>query len=242
LFILTYQKGWNFYNILKDNISNRILYEDNHLLIINKLNNEIVQKDDSGDDSILEYFKQYIKEKYNKPGDVFLGLPHRLDRPVSGIVVLAKTSKALTRLTKMFKDKEIHKIYHAIVKDKPIPEQGEIRSYIKKNVSQNKSYTYQKEVADSKLAILNYKLISKSDSFYLLEIELLTGRHHQIRAQLAEIGSTIKGDVKYGYKRPNIDKGISLHARMITFVHPVKNEEINVIAPYPTENTWSFFR
>ena len=226
--------------MVKD-INNRILYEDNHLLIINKLNNEIVQRDNSGDDSILETYKAYIKEKYNKPGDVYLGLPHRLDRPVSGIVILAKTSKALTRLTIMFKEKEISKIYHAIVKDPPSKKNGQICSFIKKNSKQNKSYTYPSEVKDSKLAILNYKIIAKSDSFYLLEIDLQTGRHHQIRAQLAEIGSTIKGDVKYGYKRPNYDKGISLHARKVTFIHPVKNEEIVVIADYPEENTWKYF-
>jgi len=226
---------------LPENIENRILYEDNHLLIINKLNNEIVQRDNSGDDSILETYKAYIKQKYNKPGEVYLGLPHRLDRPVSGVVILAKTSKALTRLTKMFKEKEIEKIYHAIVKDAPQKEAGQISSFIKKNSKQNKSYTYKNEVRDSKLAVLNYKIIAKSESFYLLEIDLQTGRHHQIRAQLAEIGCTIKGDVKYGYKRPNFDKGISLHARKVRFIHPVKNEEITVIADYPVENTWRYF-
>ena len=226
---------------MPENIENRILYEDNHLLIINKLNNEIVQRDNSGDDSILETYKAYIKQKYNKPGDVYLGLPHRLDRPVSGVVILAKTSKALTRLTKMFKEKEIEKIYHAIVKDAPSNEAGQISSYIKKNTKQNKSYTYPNEVKDSKLAVLNYKIIAKSDSFYLLEIDLQTGRHHQIRAQLSEIGCTIKGDVKYGYKRPNFDKGISLHARKVSFVHPVKNEKMTVIADYPIENTWKYF-
>ena len=226
---------------MQENIENRILYEDNHLLIINKLNNEIVQRDNSGDDSILETYKAYIKQKYNKPGDVYLGLPHRLDRPVSGVVILAKTSKALTRLTKMFKEKEIEKIYHAIVKDAPSNEAGQISSYIKKNTKQNKSYTYPNEVKDSKLAVLNYKIIAKSDSFYLLEIDLQTGRHHQIRAQLSEIGCTIKGDVKYGYKRPNFDKGISLHARKVCFVHPVKNEKMTVIADYPIENTWKYF-
>ncbi len=224
------------------NIEDRILYEDNHLLIINKLNNEIVQRDDSGDDSILETYKAYIKQKYNKPGDVYLGLPHRLDRPVSGVVILAKTSKALTRLTKMFKEKEVKKIYHAIVKDYPPKESGQITSYLKKNSKQNKSYTYANEVKDSKLAVLNYKVINKSDSFYLLEIDLQTGRHHQIRAQLAEIACTIKGDVKYGYKRPNFDKGISLHARKVTFIHPIKKEEITVVADYPVENTWKYFK
>jgi len=226
---------------MQENIENRILYEDNHLLIINKLNNEIVQRDNSGDDSILETYKAYIKQKYNKPGEVYLGLPHRLDRPVSGVVILAKTSKALTRLTKMFKEKEIEKIYHAIVKDAPSNEEGQISSYIKKNTKQNKSYTYPNEVKDSKLAVLNYKVIEKSESFYLLEIDLQTGRHHQIRAQLAEIGCTIKGDVKYGYKRPNFDKGISLHARKVSFIHPVKNEKMTVIADYPVENTWKYF-
>ncbi len=226
---------------MQENIENRILYEDNHLLIINKLNNEIVQRDNSGDDSILETYKAYIKQKYNKPGEVYLGLPHRLDRPVSGVVILAKTSKALTRLTKMFKEKEIEKIYHAIVKDAPSNEEGQISSYIKKNTKQNKSYTYPNEVKDSKLAVLNYKVIEKSESFYLLEIDLQTGRHHQIRAQLSEIGCTIKGDVKYGYKRPNFDKGISLHARKVSFIHPVKNEKMTVIADYPVENTWKYF-
>lgn len=219
-----------------------ILYEDNHLLIINKLNNEPVQNDDSGDLSVIEKYKQYIKEKYNKPGEVFLGLPHRLDRPVSGIVVLAKTSKALTRLTKMFKEKQIEKIYHAIVKNKPVQNEGTISSYIKKNSKQNKSYTYKQEVKNSKHAVLHYKTISKSDSFFLLEIKLETGRHHQIRAQLAEINCPIKGDLKYGYRRPNYDKGISLHARKISFQHPVKKNILSITAPYPNEKTWNFFK
>lgn len=227
---------------MNKNIKKRILFEDNHLLIINKLNNEIVQRDSSGDDSILETYKQYLKEEYNKPGEVYLGLPHRLDRPVSGVVILAKTSKALTRLTKMFKEKQITKIYYAIVKGYPPQQNGTIKSYIKKNIKQNKSYTYPNEVADSKLAILNYKVIGNSDSFNLLEVDLLTGRHHQIRAQLAEIGCAIKGDVKYGYKNPNFDKGISLHARKVTFIHPVKKEEITVVADYPIERTWGYFQ
>ncbi len=217
------------------------MYEDNHLLIVNKLNNEPVQDDNTGDLSVLGKYKLYIKNKYNKPGEVFLGLPHRLDRPVSGVVILAKTSKALTRLTKMFKEKQITKIYHAIVKNKPPHNEDTLISYIKKNTKQNKSYTYKKEIEGSKQAILHYKVIAKSDSFYLLEIELETGRHHQIRAQLAEIGSPIKGDLKYGYKRPNFNKGISLHARKVTFQHPVKKNILTITAPYPEEKIWAFF-
>jgi 23S rRNA pseudouridine1911/1915/1917 synthase len=223
------------------NISERILYEDNHIIIVNKNNNEIVQGDISGDTPITETVKQFLKEKYNKPGEAFLGLPHRLDRPVSGIVILAKTSKVLTRLTQMFKDREIKKIYWAIVKDKPEQDEAELVNYLLKNTKQNKSYTQNDDSKGAKLANLNYKVIDKSDNFYLLEIELGTGRHHQIRAQLSDIGCPIKGDVKYGFRRPNFNKGISLHARRVEFVHPVSKELINITAPCGEENTWKYF-
>ena len=223
-------------------ISERVLYEDNHIIIVNKNNNEIVQGDMSGDEPITEIVKQYIKEKYNKPGEVFLGLPHRLDRPVSGIVILAKTSKALTRLTQMFKNREIKKIYRAIVKNKPENTEAELVDYLKKNTKQNKSYPQKDDKNGAKKANLHYKVIDKSDAFYLLEIELGTGRHHQIRAQLANIGCPIKGDIKYGYRRPNFDKGISLHAYKVEFTHPVSKEQIAVKAPYSEEKTWEFFK
>jgi len=223
------------------NVADRVLYEDNHIILVNKTNNENVQGDMSGDPPITDKVKQYLKEKYNKPGEVFLGLPHRLDRPVSGIVVLAKTSKALTRLTQMFKDREITKIYWAIVKNKPQQDEAELVNYLKKNSKQNKSYPEKDDSNGAKLANLNYKLIGKSDNFYLLEIMLGTGRHHQIRAQLSAIGSPIKGDVKYGFRRPNFNKGISLHSRRVEFIHPVSKEIINVTAPCTEENTWKYF-
>lgn len=224
-----------------DNIAERILYEDNHIILLNKTNNENVQGDMSGDPPITDKVKQYLKDKYNKPGEVYLGLPHRLDRPVSGIVVLAKTSKALTRLTQMFKDREIKKIYWAIVKNKPTNEEDELVNYLKKNSKQNKSYPQKNDSDGAKLANLHYKIIGKSDNFYLLEIELGTGRHHQIRAQLSAIGCPIKGDVKYGFRRPNFNKGISLHSRRVEFIHPVSKEIINVTAACTEENTWKYF-
>jgi len=218
-----------------------VLYEDNHIIIVNKTVSEIVQGDKTGDKPLSEIVKEWLKEKYNKPGNVFCGVTHRLDRPVSGIVIFAKTSKALSRLNEMFKNKEIKKTYWAIVKDTPKPEKAELRHYLVRNEKQNKSYAYDIEKPNSKLAILSYKVISKSDRYSLLEIDLQTGRHHQIRCQLAKIGSPIKGDLKYGAERSNPDGGISLHARKVSFTHPVSKEFIEVTAPLPEDNLWKAF-
>ena len=226
---------------MKENQTSNILYEDNHLIAVNKQVSEIVQGDKSGDKPLVENIKDYIKIKYNKPGQVYLGLPHRLDRPTSGIVLLARTSKALVRLNKMFQEKTIRKIYWAIVEQAPHETQGSLEHYLSKNEKQNKSYVFDEQKPQSKKAILLYRQIAKSDRYTLLEIELKTGRHHQIRAQLAQIGSVIKGDLKYGAKRSNPDKGISLHARQLQFIHPVKKESINIIAPVPDEALWQFF-
>ena len=198
-----------------------VVYEDNHIIIVNKTASEIVQGDKTGDTPLSETVKQYLKEKYSKPGNVFIGVAHRLDRPVSGLVVFAKTSKALSRLNEMFKNSEVKKTYWAVVKNLPREEEGELVNYLVRNEKQNKSYAYDKEVPGSKKAILHYRLIGRSQNYYLLEIDLKTGRHHQIRCQLAKIGCPIKGDLKYGADRSNPDGGISLHARKISFIHPV---------------------
>lgn len=219
-----------------------VLYEDNHIIAVNKNCSEITQGDKTGDTPLSEIVKQYIKEKYHKPGNVFLGVTHRLDRPVSGIVLFARTSKALTRLNEMFRTQQIDKKYWAIVTDAPQPTQNELIHYLQKNERQNKSYASHSETKNSKKAILTYKTISKSDRYTLLEITLKTGRHHQIRCQLSHIGSVIKGDLKYGAKRSNPNGGISLHARSVSFVHPVSKEQIQIIAPTPQEDAlWQFF-
>ncbi len=218
-----------------------VLYEDNHIIIVNKTVSEIVQGDKTGDKPLSEIVKEWIKEKYNKPGNVFCGVTHRLDRPVSGIVIFAKTSKALPRLNKMFQDKEIKKTYWAIVKNAPKDSEGTLTNFLVRNEKQNKSYAYDTEKPDSKKAILHYKLIGQSDKYNLLEIDLETGRHHQIRCQLAKMGCIIKGDLKYGADRSNPDGGISLHARKISFIHPVSKELIEVTAPVPDDNLWKAF-
>ena len=218
-----------------------ILYEDNHLLIVNKRVSQIVQGDKTGDVSLDKLLKDFIKQRDNKPGEVFLGIPHRLDRPVSGAVVFAKTSKALSRMASLFKEKEVEKIYHAIVEKCPEPGSGTLENYLTRNTKQNKSYVHSKEVKDSKHALLHYRKLASSDRYHLLEIELETGRHHQIRAQLAGIGSIIKGDRKYGARRSNPNGGISLHARKISFIHPVKKEQIEVMAPYPKMDIFPVF-
>ena len=218
-----------------------VLYEDNHIIIINKAAGEIVQGDKTGDKSLCDTMKLYIKEKYAKPGNVFIGLPHRLDRPVSGVVVFAKTSKALERLNNMFRDGNVKKIYWAITKGHPIPTEGEIDSWILRNEKINKSFSYPKEVKGSKHALLYYRQIAASKNYNLIEVELKTGRHHQIRCQLASIGCPIKGDLKYGAQRSNPDGSISLHARYIEFVHPVSKELIKVTAPLPTDSLWRSF-
>lgn len=215
-----------------------VIYEDNHIIIVNKTCSEIVQGDKTGDKPLSEIVKEWLKAKYNKPGNVFCGVTHRLDRPTSGIVVFAKTSKALSRLNEMFKTKEIKKTYWAIVKNMPKAPEGTLKNYLVRNEKQNKSYAYDMEKPNSKQAILHYKLIAQSDKYKLLEIDLETGRHHQIRCQLAKIGCPIKGDLKYGFDRSNPDGGISLHARKISFIHPVSKELIEVIAPTPDDNLW----
>ena len=216
----------------------QVVYEDNHIIIVSKRSGEIVQGDKTGDEPLSETVKQYIKAKYQKPGNVFLGVVHRLDRPVSGLVVFAKTSKALSRLNNMFRDGEVHKTYWAIVKNTPPYEEGELVNWIVRNEKQNKSYAYDHEVKNSKKAILRYKLMGHTDRYSLLEIHLLTGRHHQIRCQLSKMGCPIKGDLKYGAQRSNPDGSISLLSHRVEFVHPVSKENIVVEAPLPDDNLW----
>ena len=216
-----------------------VLYEDNHIIAVNKTCNEIVQGDKTGDTPLSEIVKAYIKDKYNKPGEVFLGVTHRLDRPTSGVVLFARTSKALTRLNEMFKSHEkIKKTYWAIVQNAPKQPQARLENWLVRNEKQNKSYIASPNAKDAKLAILTYTTIATSDNYTLLEIQLETGRHHQIRCQLAAIGCPIKGDLKYGAKRSNPDGGISLHARKIAFVHPVSKQEICITAPIPNDSLW----
>ncbi len=216
-----------------------VLFEDNHLIVVNKQCGDIVQGDKTGDIPLSEVVKNYIKDKYNKPGNVFLGVVHRLDRPTSGIVVFAKTSKALERFNKMLRDKKVTKTYWAVVKNKPQKEEGSIVSYLKKNPKNNKSTSYAEEFEGSKKAILHYRVIKALNNFYLLEINLETGRHHQIRCQLASIGSPIKGDLKYGFSRSNKNAGIHLHAKKIEFIHPVKKEPICITATPPNDAIWN---
>ena len=218
-----------------------VLYEDNHIIIVNKTASEIVQGDKTGDTPLSETVKQYLKEKYQKPGNVFIGVIHRLDRPVSGLVVFAKTSKALGRLNEMFRAGEVKKTYWAIVKNRPPEPEGELVHYLVRNEKQNKSYAYDSEKPGSKKAILHYRLIGHSDNYYLLEVDLKTGRHHQIRCQLAKMGCPIRGDLKYGFPRSNPDGSICLHARRVRFVHPVSKEVIEVVAPVPDSNLWHVF-
>lgn len=218
-----------------------VVYEDNHIIVVNKTSSEIVQGDKTGDVPLSEMVKQYLKEKYHKPGNVFIGVTHRLDRPVSGLVVLAKTSKALTRLNEMFRNGEVKKTYWAIVKECPKETEGELVHFLVRNEKQNKSYASDKAVKDGKQAILHYKLIGHSLHYYLLEVDLKTGRHHQIRCQLAKMGCPIKGDLKYGFPRSNPDGSICLHARSVEFVHPVSKELIRLTAPLPEGNLWKGF-
>ena len=212
----------------------QILYEDNHLIAVNKAPGEIVQGDKTGDKPLSDTLKEYIKLKYNKPGEVFLGVPHRLDRPTSGVVLFARTSKALVRLNEMFKDHDaMRKTYWAIVQGAPKQLEARLENYLIRNEPQNKSYIAKPGAKDAKLAVLTYRTLTRGDHYSLLEVELLTGRHHQIRCQLAAIGCPIKGDLKYGAKRSNPDGSISLHARQITFVHPVRKEQLTITAPVP---------
>ncbi|MBL4642985.1 MAG: RluA family pseudouridine synthase [Flavobacteriaceae bacterium] len=220
----------------KDNL--QVLFEDNHIVIVNKRAGDITQGDKTGDKPLSDVVKEYIKEKYNKPGQVFLGVVHRLDRPTSGIIIFARTSKALERLNKMLRDKTIKKTYWAVVKEQPKKENDTLTNFLKKNPKNNKSTAYSKEIDDSKKAILHYKTIKKLDNYSLLEVDLETGRHHQIRCQLANIGSPIKGDLKYGFNRSNKDGSIHLHARKINFTHPVSKEIVQITAPVPDEVIW----
>ncbi len=219
-----------------------ILYEDNHIIAVNKNSSEIVQGDKTGDKPLSEIVKSYIKDKYNKPGEVFLGVTHRLDRPVSGVVLFARTSKALTRLNEMFRTQEVEKTYWAIVCNPPKEREGRLVHYLVRNEKLNKSFAYDSEKPNSKKSILTYKLIASSERYHLLEVKLETGRHHQIRCQLAAMGCTIKGDLKYGAPRSNPKGGISLHARSVDFIHPVSKEHIHIIAPVPDdEKLWQAF-
>ena len=217
----------------------QILHEDNHIIVINKRVGDLVQGDKTGDKPLSEVVKEYIKDKYNKPGEVFLGVVHRLDRPTTGIVVFARTSKGLTRLNELFKNRETQKTYWAIVKNKPQKPEDKLVHFLKRNEKNNTSKAHTNEVPESKLASLDYRIIKELTHYFALEINLHTGRHHQIRAQLSSIGSPIKGDLKYGFDRSNPDGGIHLHARQLVFVHPVSKENIIVIAPVPEDPLWN---
>ncbi|WP_116769212.1 RluA family pseudouridine synthase [Maribacter litoralis] len=217
----------------------QVLFEDNHIIVVNKRPGDIVQGDKTGDKPLSDTVKAFLKKKYNKPGNVYLGVVHRLDRPTSGIVLFAKTSKALPRLNKLFAEKSANKTYWAIVKNAPTEPEKRLVHYMKRNTKQNKSYANIKKVPDSKKAILSYNIIKKLDRYFLLEVDLETGRHHQIRSQLSSIGSPIKGDLKYGFNRSNEDGSIHLHARKLRFIHPVKKEPIEIIAPPPNDPIWN---
>ncbi|MGC6430423.1 MAG: RluA family pseudouridine synthase [Jejuia sp.] len=221
----------------KDNL--QILYEDNHIIIVNKRAGDIVQGDKTGDKPLSDVVKEYIKEKYNKSGNVYLGTVHRLDRPTTGLVIFAKTSKALPRLNKLFQSKDIKKTYWTVVKSSPPKSKNTLIHWLKKNPKNNKSYCHEREIKDSKKAILHYEIIKRLDNYTLLEVNLETGRHHQIRTQLSYIGSPIKGDLKYGFDRSNKDASIHLHARHIEFIHPVKKEKLSIAAPLPDDPVWN---
>ncbi len=220
----------------------KIVYEDNHIIVVNKASSEIVQGDKTGDTPLSDIVRQYLKEEYNKPGNVFIGVVHRLDRPVSGLVVFAKTSKALSRLNEIFKNSAVRKTYWAIVKNRPEKDESELVHFLVRNEKQNKSYAYDREVRHSKKAVLHYRVIGQSENYYLLEIDLKTGRHHQIRCQLAKMGCPVKGDLKYGFPRSNPDGSICLHARKVCFVHPVSKEDIELEAPVPDDSLWKGFK
>ena len=216
----------------------QVLFEDNHIIIVNKRAGDITQGDKTGDTPLNDIIKEYIKEKYKKPGNVFLGTVHRLDRPTSGIVVYAKTSKALERLNKMFRHKKVKKTYWAVVKNDLKKEKGTLVNFLKKNPKLNKSFVCPQEVVGSKKSILHYQLLKKLTHYALVEINLETGRHHQIRVQLSTIGHPIKGDIKYGSRRSTKDGSIHLHARYIEFVHPVSKKRLKITAPTPKNSTW----
>ena len=215
-----------------------VLYEDNHLIVINKKSGDIVQGDKTGDKPLPDYVKDYLRDKYNKPGNIFCGVIHRLDRPVSGIVVFAKTSKALSRMNQLFRDKEIQKTYWALVENKPTKSSDRLENYLLKNQQKNKSRAYLKPENGALKAVLDYQVLKNLNRYTLLEVKPITGRHHQIRVQLSQMGSVIKGDLKYGAKRSNKDASICLHAREISFIHPVKKEAVKITAPVPNEPLW----
>ena len=220
----------------------KVIYEDNHIIAINKACGEVVQSDKTGDETVMDMVKHYLKEKYNKPGNVYLGLPHRLDRPTSGILVLAKTSKVLPRLNKLFQTKgEVHKTYWAVVDHRPPKYSDTLNHYLKKNEERNRSYAYTEPVEDGKFASLTYRHVASIDRYHLLEIEVHTGRHHQIRVQLRQLKLHIKGDLKYGFPRSNKDKGIHLHARKIELIHPVRKEALTIVADPPKDPVWDEF-
>ena len=223
-----------------EDLKSRILYEDNHLLVVNKKVGEIVQGDKTGDECLAETYKAFIARRDGKPGKVFIGIPHRLDRPVSGIVILSKTSKCLERMTAMFRDGDVHKTYWALCCNAPEDPEGHLEDWMTRNEQQNKSYVVPAGKKESKLARLNYRYLYSTDRYHLLEVELLTGRHHQIRCQLSHMGCVIKGDLKYGAPRSNPDGGISLHSRHVSFVHPVKGTLIDITAPVPS--SWKGIR
>jgi 23S rRNA pseudouridine1911/1915/1917 synthase len=225
--------------VISDKNNLQVLHEDNHIIVINKRVGDIVQGDKTGDKPLSEVVKEYIKVKYNKPGEVFLGVIHRLDRPTTGIVIFARTSKALIRMNELFSNRETQKTYWAIVKNKPQNPEDKLVHYLKRNEKNNTSKAHIKEVPESKIASLDYKIIASLQNYYALEINLHTGRHHQIRAQLSAIGSPIKGDLKYGFDRSNPDGGIHLHARKLVFTHPVTKENIEIIAPTPKDVIWN---
>lgn len=226
---------------MRKKIGDRILYEDNHLVVVSKEAGELVQSDVTGDRTLADDVREYLKVKYSKPGNVYLGLPHRIDRPTTGIVVFCKTDKALSRMSASFRTSEVRKTYWAIVDRKPDKEEGTLVHYLVRNPESNKSIAYPVERNGSKLAKLSYRLLASSDNYHLLEIDLHTGRHHQIRAQLAAIGIHIKGDLKYGAARSNPDGGICLHSRRVSFTHPVRKVPVDITAPLPDDRLWQWF-
>lgn len=220
---------------------NEVLYEDNHIIIVNKITGDIIQGDRTEDSTLCDAVKDFLKEKYNKPGNVFCGVVHRLDRPVSGAVIFAKTSKALKRLNAIFKAREIKKVYWAVVESAPPQVEGKLINYLWRNQEKNKSFVVHEGRSNSVYAELDYKLLAQSDRYFLLEVTLHTGRHHQIRVQLSKIGCRIKGDLKYGFARSNPDASIHLHARFLEFIHPVTKELIRIVTPVPRDPLWNYF-
>jgi 23S rRNA pseudouridine1911/1915/1917 synthase len=220
---------------------NEVLFEDNHIIVVNKITGDIVQADRTEDVTLRDTIKEYLKNKYHKEGNVFLGVVHRLDRPVSGVVMFAKTSKSLRRLNSIFKAREIKKVYWVVVDKAPPENEGKLINYLRRNQTKNKSFVVDEGVKDAVYAELDYKLLGRSDRYYLLEILLHTCRHHQIRAQMSGLGCRIKGDLKYGFPRSNPDASIHLHARYIEFIHPVKKELIKIVAPLPEDPLWNYF-